>query len=174
MEGDPWEVLDASFVKMAQRTGHVEAKIRNVRTGIVLTRSFKQSDAFEEADIERVKATFVYRHRGTSVFANALNPRERFELPDDQLGDASRYLVPKLLLDVIRFRGKVIGIILPPKVDLRVVEAPPWVRGNTATSGTKIVTTETGLKVRVPPFIEEGSVIRVNTKTGEYVERVEK
>lgn len=174
MDGDPWEILEANFVKMAQRTGHLEAKIRNLRTGNVLTRSFKQADTFKEAEVERVNATFIYAHRGSYVFSDVRNPRERFTLTETQAADKAPYLVSGLAVAILRFNGEVIGIELPPKADLRVTEAPPWVKGDTAAGGVKTVTVENGLRVRTPPFIETGNVIRVNTRTGEYVERVEK
>lgn len=174
MDGEPWQVLEASFVKKAQRTGHVEAKIRNIKNGNVLTRSFKQADRFDEADVSKVKAMFVYGHRGKYVFSYEADPRERFELFEEQLGDTKWYLTPNLPVEALRFDGAIIGIILPPKVNVRVAEAAPWVKGDTATGGAKMVIVETGLRVRTPHFIEEGNVIRVNTQTGEYAERVEK
>lgn len=172
MDDDPWQILEAKFVKMAQRTGHLEAKIRNLKTGIVLTRSFKQADRFEEADLELVHVLFVYGHRGKYVFTYVDKSKERFELTQEKLGDVISYLVPNLPVDALRFDGNIIGITLPPKVDMKVTEATPWVKGDTATGGAKTVVTETGLRVRTPHFIEMGSRIRVNTKTGDYVERV--
>jgi len=174
MEDDPWQVLDAKFVKMAQRTGHLEAKIRNLRTGIVLTRSFKQADKFGEADLSHIRANFVFSHREKYVFAEAGNPKQRIELSQEHVGDTKFYLTPNLTVDILRFEDAILGIQLPPKVDLRVTEAPPWAKGDTATGGTKTVMTESGLSVRTPHFIETGATIKVNTKTGEYVGRVEK
>lgn len=172
MDNDPWKVLEASFIKQAQRTGHVGAKIRNLRSGNVLTRSFKQADRFEEADITKSPATFIYAHRAAYVFSNAQDPRERFELNETQLGDQAKYLAKNLSVETLRFEGKIIGINLPPKVDMNVSEAAPWVRGDTASGGTKNVVTETGLVVKTPHFIEIGDTIRVNTQTGTYAERV--
>ncbi|OHA49184.1 MAG: hypothetical protein A2991_03605 [Candidatus Terrybacteria bacterium RIFCSPLOWO2_01_FULL_58_14] len=174
MDGDPWQVLEAQFVKMAQRTGHVEAKIRNLRIGNVLTRSFKQADRLQEAEVKRVRSQFVFGHRGRYVFSEANNPARRFEFSEERIGEERFYLVPKLELTAFEFSGEILAIELPPKVDLRVTEAPPWVKGDTASGGTKTVLCETGLKVQTPPFIEAGAVIRVNTRTGAYVERVEK
>ena len=91
-----------------------------------------------------------------------------------RIGEERFYLVPKLELTAFEFSGEILAIELPPKVDLRVTEAPPWVKGDTASGGTKTVLCEAGLKVQTPPFIEAGAVIRVNTRTGAYVERVEK
>ena len=174
MDEDPWQVLEASFVKKAQRTGHVEAKIRNLRSGNVLVRSFKQADRFEEADVQKTKVVFIYGHRGKFVFTYEASPGERFELDEAQVGEGKWYLTPNLVVEALRFDGAVIGILLPPKVNFKVTEASPWTKGDTASGGAKMVTVETGLKVRTPHFIEEGNVIRVNTQTGDYAERVEK
>lgn len=173
-DGDPWQVLESTFVKMAQRTGHVEAKIRNLRTGNVLTRSFKQSDRVEEAEISRARVDFIYTHRNKYVFTFPEDIKKRFELDAEHLGDNRWYLVPELQVHALMFDDQILGIELPPKVDLKVTEATPWIKGDTASGGTKTVTVETGLTVKVPHFITQNSVVRVNTKTGEYVERVEK
>ena len=172
LNGEPWQVLETQFVKMAQRTGHVQAKIRNLKTGAVLNRSFKQADRVEEADVENVKCMFVYAHRGRYVFTEIANTKNRFEFTEEQLGDDRYYLRPNLELVALRFDGQFMAIILPPKVDLKVVEAAPGVRGNTAQGATKTVKLESGLEVTVPLFIEQDEIIRVNTKSGEYVERV--
>ena len=170
MDEEPWQVLDTQFVKMAQRTGHLQAKIKNLKTGAVLNRSFKQADRFEEADLENVKCLFVFNHRGRYVFSEIAN-KNRFEFTEEQLGDNKFYLKPNLELIATRFDGNFIAINVPPKVDLKVVDAPPGVKGNTASGATKIVVCETGLKLTVPLFIEQDEIVRVSTKTGEYVER---
>lgn len=172
MEGDPWQILETTFVKKAQSTGVLQVKIKNLKTGAVLSRSFKQADRFEEADVLRRKVKFIFAHRGNCTFSMAENPKERFELSEDNIGDDRFYLVPDTEISALELNGKIIAIELPPKVDLKVVEAPPSEKGNTAQGGKKPVKTETGLTVQAPFFINEGDVIRVNTKTGEYVERV--
>lgn len=174
MEGDPWNVIEAKFVKMAQSTGHLEIKIKNLRSGIVLNRSLKQSDRFQEADIEYQRAAFIYAHRGKYYFSFENNTKQRFELNENQLGENKFYITPGVKIEALKFNGEIIGIKLPVKVDLKVEQAPPWIKGNTASAGQKTVTTQTGLKVQVPPFIETGAVIKVNTSTGQYVERVQK
>ncbi|OHA47078.1 MAG: hypothetical protein A3A80_01495 [Candidatus Terrybacteria bacterium RIFCSPLOWO2_01_FULL_44_24] len=171
MDGDPWQVMETQFVKMAQRTGHVQAKIKNLRTGSMLSRAFKQADRFEEADLETIKSMFVFAHRGKYVFAEIANPKNRFEFTEEQVGDNKYYLKNNLEVGAMKFQGQFIGIIVPPKVDLKVTEAAPGVRGNSAQGGTKTVVCESGLELTTPLFIEEGDIIRVNTKTGEYVER---
>lgn len=172
MEGDPWKVVDAHFVKMAQSTGVLQVKIKNLKTGVVISDTFKQADKFEEAEIMRVRAKFIYGHRGKYVFAEAANPSKRLEFVEEQIGDDRLYLAPNQEITALKFGEQIIAIELPPKVDLTVVEAPPSEKGDTATGGRKTVVCETGLKVSAPLFIKQGDVIRVNTKTGEYAERV--
>lgn len=172
IEGNPWKVLDTQFVKMAQSTGVLQAKIQNLKTGSVISRSFKQADKFEEADITRIKVKFIFSHRGKCVFSRIDNPSQRFELSEDQIGEDKFYLIPNAEFALLFFEDEIISLEVPPKVDLKVVEAPPAEKGNTAQGGRKPVQVETGLTVQAPFFIKEGDVIRVNTETGEYVERV--
>jgi len=171
MDGAPWVVLEAQFVKKAQATGQMQARIRNLRTGNVLERSFKQADKFEEAEITKMPSSFIYAHREKYVFVERANPKNRFELSKQQIEDAKFYLVPHVEVTALLFNGEIMNVELPAKVDLTVVEAPPSEKGDTATGGKKAVAVETGLKVNTPLFIKQGDVIRVNTKTGEYVER---
>ena len=174
MDEEPWKVVETQFVKMAQSTGVLQVKIKNLKTAVMLSRSFKQADKFEEAEISRVKAKFIFGHRGKYVFSKTDNASERFEFTEEQLGSDRLYLVQNLELIALRFESSIIAIELPSKVDLKVMEAPPAERGDTATGGKKTVVTETGLKVQAPLFIAQGDVIRVNTQSGLYVERVEK
>jgi|SRR3989344_1601714 len=174
MENDPWEVVESQHVMIGRGQGHLETKIRNLRSGSVLTRKFKQADKFEEADMELFRAVFVYANRGKAIFADATNPGRRMELNEDAVRDKLGFLVEKQEVQLVKFGDEVLDMKLPPKVDLRVIEATPWVKGDTASGGTKAVKLETGMTVQAPPFINEGDVLRINTQTGAYVERVEK
>lgn len=174
MEGDPWEVLEANRVMIGRGQGHLETKIRNLRTGNVLAKNFSKSDKFEEAEVLLEDAEFVYANKGNMTFKNPKNPEKRIEMDASVLGDKMGYLHEGMVIQLIRFEEKTIGIKLPVKVDLVVTEADPWSKGDTATGGTKQVTLATGLVVKAPPFIGEGDVLRINTSTGEYVERVSK
>ena len=171
---DPYEVLKASHSKMANEEAVLQVKIKNIRTKNLITTSFKHSDKFEEADISREKVKFVYSHKGEHIFSAIDNPGARFPLKDEEIGDKSKFLKPNSEVEVVKFEDKVINIILPIKLDLKVKEAPPGIRGDTAQGGKKTVILETGAEVQAPLFIEEGDVIRVNTETGEYVERISK
>ena len=117
---------------------------------------------------------FLYAHRDKYWFANENDPSKRFELREDILGDSVRFLKPNTVLDSILFKEKIIDIELPVKMDFKVVEAPPAIKGDTAQGGVKQVKIETGASVNVPLFINQDDIVRINTETGEYTERVEK
>ncbi len=172
MDGAPYEVLETHFLRMQQRKAVVQTKIRNLITGKILDRNFQASDFFEEAEIERKNAIFIYESKGQYWFHDEGNPRNRFELGEELLGDQGKFLKPNTKVATMVFNDKVIKVDIPIKMEFKVIEAPPVVRGNTAQGGTKQVTIEGGAKVNVPLFVNEGETIRINTQTGEYVERV--
>jgi elongation factor P len=171
-EGAPYEVLETHFLRMQQRKAVVQTKIRNLITGKILDRNYQASDTFEEAEIERKQALFIYESRGEYWFHEEGNPKARFSLSADLLGDRGKFLKPNTKVTATIFDEKVIKVEIPIKMEFKVVEAPPAIRGNTAQGGTKTVTLEGGAKVNAPLFINEGDTIRVNTETGEYTERV--
>lgn len=173
-EGAPYEVLEMSFLRMQQRKATVNTKIRNLITGKVLERNWQASDSFEEAEIERKNSKFIYVNRGEYWFTAEKNPSDRFALPAEVIGDSARFLKPNTPVTALVFKGKVIKVTMPIKIDYKVTEAPPSIKGNTAQGGSKAVVVEGGASVNVPLFINEGDVIRINTDTGEYVERVDK
>ncbi len=181
-EDQPYVVLETHHLKMQQRRPVVQTRMRNLINGKILERNFAQSDVFEEADVSRQKVKFLYSHREQYWFANENDPSKRFELEENVLGDSIKFLKPNTLLEAILFSakggltsgGEIINIELPIKMDFKVVEAPPTVRGDTAQGGVKQVKIETGASVNVPLFINQDDIIVVNTQTGEYVERSEK
>jgi len=172
-QGQPYEVLEFRQMKKAQDVVVAQTKIKNLITGQVLEKNFHQKDVFEEAEIEKVKVRFIYSKKGKFYFCLAENPSKRFELSEEQIGEGVKFLKPDLILDGLEFEGKIINVSLPIKVQLKVIEAPPGIKGGRSQPGTKQVTVETGTKVNVPLFIEEGDIIEVNTETKEYVKRVE-
>lgn len=175
MDGEPWEVLESHFLRMQQRKAVVQTKIRNLTNGKIVDRNFQPSDSFEEAAVERIKSRFLYENRGLYWFDEADNPRRRFSLGKKEIGEQSAgFLKADLPVTAVSFNQKIIGLELPIKVDFKVIESPPSLRGDTAQGGTKSVVIETGARVSAPLFIEVGDIIRVNTQTGEYVERTEK
>ena len=167
-------MLETHHLKMQQRRPVVQTRMRNLINGKVLERNFAQSDIFEEADIEKKNVKFLYNHRDEYWFSEVNDQSKRFKLDKSIIGESHKYLKNNTILDAILFNGQIINIALPIKMDFKVIEAPPAIRGDTAQGGVKQVVLETGAIVNVPLFVNGGDVIRLNTETGEYVERVEK
>ncbi len=174
IEGAPYQVLEVAHLHMGRGGSSVQTKIRNLKTGQVYNRNFKPADSFEEADIQKKPTTFLYTHRGEYVFSDPANPKNRFSLTEEKIGDHKRWLKPNTPLTAIFLGEELLSFIIPIKMDFKVTEAPPGIQGDRSQSGTKAVTVETGTIVQAPLFINEGDIIRINTETGEYVERVEK
>lgn len=174
VDGNPFQVLEVAHQHIGRGGSSVQTKIKNVRTGQVLSRNYKPADSFDEAEIEKKPAQFIYAQRGEYWFAPKDNPRGRFALKDEVIGEGARFLKANLEVTALYLNGTVMNILLPIKVDLKVVEAAPAVKGNTAQGATKTVKLESGAEIQVPLFINEGDVVRVNTATGDYTERMEK
>jgi len=174
LDGKPWEVLEYEFLRMQQRKPVSKVKIRNMITGTVQDRTFHQNDSIEEAEIEKKSLKYLYSHRGEYWFCYSDNPSKRFKMEEARLSGQVAYLKPDMILTALTFAGEIVGIKLPIKAEYKVVEAPPAVKGDTAAGGNKTVVIESGAKVNVPLFINSGDIIRINTETGSYVERVEK
>ena len=172
LDGEPFEVLEFQQIGKAQDVVVAKTKIRNLITGKVIEKNFHQDDTFEEAEIEKVEIRFLYFHRGKLCFSELRNPSKRFEVTEGQIGESSKFLKSNQNLIGIKFQGKIINVSLPIKVQLKVIEAPPGVKGNRSQAGTKTVTLETGAKINVPLFVEEGDIIEINTETGEYTRRI--
>ena len=151
----------------------MQTKLKSLISGNALERNFHQGDTFEEAEMSKLSSKFLYTHRGTYFFSEEKNPSKRFELSEALLGNQAKFLKPNEIVDAIIFNEKIVSISLPIKTKLKVTEAPPGVKGDSAQGGTKIVTLETGVQVSVPLFVEEGDMIEVNTESGEYTRRVE-
>lgn len=174
MDGDPYRVLEYNFLRMQQRKPVAQTKIKNLRTGKVTSRMFHQNESFEEANIEKEKATFLYTHRDEYWFRRGDDPKNRIQLNPDIIEDIIPYLLPNMEVTLDVFEDDIINVEIPIKLDYKVKEAPPGLRGDSAQGGSKEIILENGLKITAPLFINEGDVIRVNTQTGEYIERVEK
>ena len=148
IDGAAWQVVEFQHVKPGKGAAFVRTKIKNVETG----------------------AQFLYEADGQYTFMD-VETYEQIELNKDQLGTALNYLMENMEVNVQTFKGRIIGITLPNSVELKVIECEPAVKGNTATGATKNATVETGYVVRVPLFINEGDVLRIDTRTGSYIER---
>jgi len=172
IDGQPYLVLEFNFLRMQQRKPVVQTKIKNLISGKIIEKSFQPSDKFEEAEIETKPIRYLYNHREEFLFCPENNPRDRFKIEEKIIGDAADLLKPNLIVGAMIFGEKIIGVKLPVKVELRVVEAPPSTKGNTAQGGTKQVKLETGASINVPLFVKEGDIIKINTETRQYVERM--
>ncbi|MBU1046117.1 elongation factor P [Patescibacteria group bacterium] len=175
-EGQPHQVLEFKHTHVGRGGGgtSLQTKIKNLINGKIISKTFKPLDSFEEADIDWRELKYVYSHRKEFWFCDPKDPSQRTMLEESRLGEEKRFLKKDSIVRAMVFNDEIKGIDLPIKMDLLVVEAPPGIKGNSAQSGTKIVILETGAEIKAPLFIEEGDVVRVNTRTGEYTERVEK
>lgn len=172
--GEPYKVLSSHVFRMQQRKPVNQTKLQHLVSGKVIEISFHQSESVPEAEIETMDATYLYTNRGESWFAEAGNPKNRFAFPEEVVHDKVQWLTQNSPVECLVFRDKPVTLEIPIKMDLKVTDAPPAVKGDTATGGTKQVTLESGASVNTPLFINEGDMLRINTETGEYVERMEK
>ena len=172
LDGEPYEVLTSHVFRKQQRKPVNATKLRNLITGSVVEHSFGVSDKVDEAEIESREIKFLYHNKGEYWFCEKNDPSKRFSMKEDLVGDRGKYLKGNTVVDILTFNGRLVGLKLPIKVELKVTEAPPAVKGDTAKGGSKIVTLENGATVNAPLFINEGEIVRINTETGDYVERV--
>lgn len=174
LENEPYEVLTSSTAKKNRQKPVNQTKLRNLITGRVIEKAFHQSDKVQEADINKRAIKYLYNNKEEFWFCNPQNPKDRFNLSRDIIKNNASFLKENSEITGFTFNNNIIGISLPIKIELKVIEAPPGIKGNTAQGGTKQIVLETGAIVSSPLFINEGDIIRINTETGEYVERVEK
>ena len=170
LNNEPYLVIFHQHSKMGRAGAVLRTKLRNLKNGAVMEKTFQGSDKIEEAEITKSKAQFLYRDGDNFCFMDNAS-YEQFSLTKYVLADFTNYLIEGTEATILNFGNQPINIELPVKMEFKVVEAPPAIRGNTADGGTKQVTLETGIKVNTPLFVKAGDVIRINTETGEYVER---
>lgn len=167
IEGEAWQIIDYQFVSPGKGAAFMRTTVKNMKSGKVVEKSFKSGESFEEIELEYKKAVFLYKDRKNGIFSLEEN-KERISLPIETIEWELNFLKPNTAIDLINLDGEIHGLKLPPKVELKVIEAPPTVKGNTVTGGKKIVVVETGHNINVPMFISEGEIISINTQTGEY------
>lgn len=172
VDGQPYEVLESKPLKKAQRRVVIQTRIRNLITGNVLVKNFHQSDVLEEAEVLKKEVKFLYSHRDQYFFCEGNDPSKRFSLTSEQVGEQGKFFKANQSLEAVIFEGKIINVVLPIKISLKVVEAPPGVKGERAEAGTKTVTLENGVQINVPLFVKEGDSVEINTETNEYVRRL--
>jgi len=170
MDGDPFVVVEFQFVKPGKGTAFTRTKIRNMITGAVLDRTYKSGEKLKPADTEDREMQYLYNDGDFHFMDN--NNYEQVSLDSNAVGDAANYLTENMLIEVGFFKGRSIGISLPNFVVLEVTETAPGEKGNTVTGASKPAVVSTGYSVNVPLFVNEGDQLRIDTRTGEYAERV--
>lgn len=171
VNNEPYQVIFSQHARTAQRRAFVRTKLKNLVTGQILEKTFNASDKIGKANIEKTKANFLYIEKDDLFFMDN-QTYEQFSLKKSCLRDQEKFLKEGTEVVILMFDKKPINVELPKKINLRVIEAPPGIKGDSATTPTKTVTLETGAKINVPIFIKTGDTIRINTESGGYVERV--
>jgi len=171
IDGEPYVITDFQFVKPGKGQALYRCKLKNMITGAQFDRTFRSVDSFEPADLQEKRMQYLYPDGNKYCFMD-METYEQVYLTEDQVSEAINYLIDNLEVDILFFGERALGITLPYFIDLTVTETVPWIKGDTATADYKPATVETGYRVQVPPFVEEGQKIRIDTRTGEYVTRV--
>lgn len=171
LDGDPYSILENEFVKPGKGQAFNRVKVRNLKTGRTLERTFKSGDSVEAADVVETEMTVLYNDGEYWHFMDP-NTFEQIAAGPAAVGEAGKWLREQDTVEVTLYNGDPLTVTAPKLVDLRITQTDPGVRGDTAQGGTKPAELETGASVKVPLFIEEGEVIRIDTRTGEYVSRV--
>jgi len=174
MDGAPYEVLSSHVFRKQQRKPVNATKLKNMISGKVTEYSFHVSEKIEEAEIDNREIKYLYNNKGEYWFSLPSDPSKRFAIKEEEAGIQARFLKPNSTITQLLFGEQSIGLKFPITVDLKVTEAPPNIKGDSSTSGGKVITLETGATITAPLFVNVGDVIRVNTETGEYRERVGK
>jgi elongation factor P len=172
-DGEIWEIIEYRHSKMAQRSAVMKTKIKNVVTGAVQEKSFRSGDAFKVPDMERKNMQFLYKDEIGFHFMDS-ETYDQHSISKEQVGDAADYIKEQQEVSVLYYNNELMGVELPTAVELVVTETEPGVKGDTVTGGTKPATLESGATIQVPLFIDIGDEIKVDTRTGEYLERLKK
>lgn len=171
IDGDPHVIVGFEFKKPGKGQSLYKCRLKNMITGSQFERTYRSGDKFEKADLEEVDMEYLYSDKDTWCFMNSTNYEQIF-LTQDQIGDGIDLLKDNTVCTVLLHNQNPIGVTLPNFVVLRIVSAEPWAKGDTATGDTKPAILETGFEIQVPPFVNEGQLVRVDTRSREYVERV--
>lgn len=172
-DGDPWVVTEYLFVKPGKGQALYKCKLKNMVNGTIIDRTYRSGEKFEKADLEEHRMQYLYAEGGEFHFMNNAS-YEQVALPEAQVGDAQHFLYENLDVDMLFYNGNPIGLTLPNFVELEITRSAPGIKGDTASNTTKPATLSTGYEVQVPLFINEGEWVKVDTRTGGYVERVKK
>ena len=167
----PHIVLSVTHIKPGNKRGMIICGLRNLKTGLSTEKRYRSGDRIEEAEIEQIEMEYIYTADGNFYFMNSEN-FEQIALGPDIMGDAAKFLKPNIRVSVEFYEGKPFGIILPKYVSLKVLETQAYMKDATAQAQSKPAKLEGGHLCQVPPFVAVGDVVKVNTQTGDYVERV--
>jgi len=173
LDGQPFTITYFQHVKPGKGGAFVRTKVRNLLTGRTIDRTFRSGEKAQEADIEERTMQYLY-HDGENLIFMDTTSYEQLPITADVLGDATNFLLENLEVGVLFWRGKPVNIDLPNYIEARVTKSDPGIKGDTSSGASKPATIETGFTLNVPLFIEEGDVLRIDTRTGEYSERVNK
>jgi elongation factor P len=171
IDGDPYVIVQFEFVKPGKGQALYKCRLKNMITGSQFDKTYRSGEKFKEANLEAIEMEYLYFDGSTYCFMNSSNYEQEF-LSEEQVGDARMFLKENTVCNVLMFDKKALEVTLPNFVELTITEAEPWAKGDTAAGSTKPATLETGHVVQVPPFVNEGETIRIDTRTGQYVERV--
>ncbi|MBM7855475.1 elongation factor P [Desulfohalotomaculum tongense] len=170
-EGDVYQVIEFQHVKPGKGSAFVRSKLKNMRTGAVVDKTFNAGEKIPKAHVDRREVQYLYND-GANYYFMDMETYDQFEMTKEQLGDAVKYLKDNMIITNLLFKGQSIGVDLPNFVELEVVETSPGIKGDTASGGSKPATLETGMVVNVPFFINVGDVLQIDTRTGHYIKRV--
>jgi len=171
LDGSPYVCLEAQFVKPGKGQAFTRCRLKSLLTGNVIERTYKSGESVELADVDQRKMQYIYPEADSFVFMNQ-ETGDQVHIDADKIGDAKAFLIDGLGVDVMFFNGNPIGVELPSHVVIQVVKSEPGIKGDTASGASKPATLSTGALINVPLFINEGEWIKVDTRTGEYLERV--
>jgi len=171
IDGEPYILVQFEFVKPGKGQALYKCKLKNMVTGAQFDRTFRSGEKFKQPDLEEQEMEYLYAEGDQFCFMNMTTYVQEF-LTEEQLGEAKDFLKENTVCNILLFEGRPIGISLPIFINLKVEETEPWAKGDTASGDSKPATLETGYVLQVPPFIEKGELLKIDTRTGAYVERV--
>lgn len=173
IDGEPYIVVQFEFVKPGKGQALYKCRLKNMITGSQFDRTYRSGEKFNEANLEETEMEYLYFDGEHYCFMNT-STYEQELLSESQVAEAKNFLKENTVCNVLMFDRKPIGITLPFFIELKITKADPWAKGDTASGDSKPATLETGTVIQVPPFVDEGEVVRIDTRTGNYVERVKK
>jgi len=169
--GDPYEIIDFQHVKMGRGGAIVRTKIKNLRTGSMIEESFKGGEKLNTPNLEEKSMQYLYNQDNMYFFMD-VETFEQFPLSTEQMGESKKFLKDNMLVKVHYFKGTPLNVEMPIFVELKIAKTAPGVRGDTASGGSKPAVLETGVTVKVPFHLNEGDIIKIDTRSSEYIERV--